>query len=213
MSERYGLLVVVLNCSELSQGEFNEKYESEYISRRRRLKGFINAQQWVGVNDAKDSVVTYDLEGLDVLQGAEYKVALTENPTSLSESVLAKCKVICSFEAEQTLPGRLAGPSNAGSLLLAAMNVEPEFESEFNAWYDEEHIPYLAAVPGTLCARRFKTVVGTQKYLAIYHLESPAVFTSEAFKTAVETPWTHRLRPHTSDRFFMLLKPYSARSG
>ena len=29
------------------------------------------------------------------------------------------------------------------------MNVAPEAEEDFNAWYDEEHLPALAGVPGT----------------------------------------------------------------
>ena len=36
------------------------------------------------------------------------------------------------------------------------MNIAPEHEAEFNEWYDKEHIPALAAVPGVLCARRFR---------------------------------------------------------
>lgn len=211
MSERYGLLVLGLNYSEVPQGEFNSWYEHEYVAKRAKLKGFINAQRWVGVDDPKGVFTTFDLKNADVLQTADYELILTEGASS--QSTLAKCKTICSFEAEQTLPGTLAGPPNAGSMLIAAMNVEPEFESEFNAWYDEEHIPFLAAVPGTLCARRFRTMVGKQKYVAVYHLESPSVFHSQAFKTAVETPWTHRLRPHTSDRFFVLLTPYKDGAG
>ena len=34
-----------------------------------------------------------------------------------------------------------AAPEGAGGLLMFAMNFAPEAEAEFNAWYDEEHIP------------------------------------------------------------------------
>ena len=36
------------------------------------------------------------------------------------------------------------------------MNIAPKLEAEFNKWYDKEHIPALAAVPGVLAARRFR---------------------------------------------------------
>ncbi len=55
------------------------------------------------------------------------------------------------------------------------MNVDPAHEAEFNEWYDHEHIPALWAVPGTLCARRFRDNKGTHRYLALYHLASPDV--------------------------------------
>src|SRR5262249_21040775 len=53
-------------------------------------------------------------------------------------------------------------PDKAEGLLLNAMNIAPEFEAEFNEWYDKEHIPALAAVPGVLCARRFRATSGNR---------------------------------------------------
>ena len=40
----------------------------------------------------------------------------------------------------------------AGGLMMFAMNVMPAAEADFNAWYDQEHVPRLAAVPGCLTA-------------------------------------------------------------
>ena len=88
------------------------------------------------------------------------------------------------------------------------MNVDPEHEAEFNEWYDHEHIPSLAAVPGCLCARRFRDNKGTHRYLALYHLTSPDVQASEAWKTAARTPWTERLRPHFRDHLRIVTSHY-----
>jgi hypothetical protein len=93
-------------------------------------------------------------------------------------------------------------------MMMFAMNVAPEAEADFNAWYDEEHVPRLAAVPGCLTARRFRTHGGTHKYVAIYHLESPAVCSSQAWRDAADTPWTFRIRPLTSDRLRLVLRRY-----
>ena len=54
-------------------------------------------------------------------------------------------------------PGEAAAPEGARALLLNAMNAAPEAEDDFNAWYDEEHLPALAVVPGTLAARRYRS--------------------------------------------------------
>jgi hypothetical protein len=128
----------------------------------------------------------------------------------------AKSQRICRFEAEQLPPGNEAAPEGAGGLLMFAMNVSPEGESDFNAWYDQEHIPALKKVPGVLSARRFKTL-GTvkeapQRYLAIYHLASPDVCSSQAWKSAVNTEWTAKLRPHFRDPLRLVLRRYERKS-
>jgi len=91
---------------------------------------------------------------------------------------------------------------------MFAMNVAPEAEAEFNAWYDEEHVPRLAAVPGCLTARRFRTRSGTHKYVAVYLLEAPEVCSSRAWREAADTPWTLSIRPRTSDRLRVVLRRY-----
>src|SRR5207253_1778401 len=91
-----------------------------------------------------------------------------------SKRVTSKVERLMRFEGDQILPGDQLPPADAGGLLLNAMNIAPEHEGEFNEWYDKEHIPALAAVPGVLCARRFRGT-GNRKYVALYHLATPEV--------------------------------------
>jgi hypothetical protein len=78
------------------------------------------------------------------------------------------------------------------------MNVDPAAEAEFNEWYDKEHLPQLASVPGVLCARRFRAAGQDieRKYLALYHLKDVGVSRSDAWQKAANTPWTEKMRPH-----------------
>ena len=82
-----------------------------------------------------------------------------------SKRMNAICERLCRFIGEQLDPGRAAGPDKAEGLLMVAMNVKSEAEADFNAWYNEEHLPRLAAVPGCLSARRFRVRGGTQRYV------------------------------------------------
>jgi hypothetical protein len=102
------------------------------------------------------------------------------------------------FEGEQLVPGGAVAPSNAGGLLVATMDVDAEHEKEFNDWYNQEHVPQLGAVPGVLCARRYRMSGEDtgRKYLALYHMTGPEVSRSAAWRTAADTEWTRRLRPH-----------------
>ena len=94
-------------------------------------------------------------------------------------------------------------------LLMVWTDVDAEHEAEFNRWYDEEHIPALSAVPGTQLSRRFVATNGCrQKYLALYHLESPEVVKTAAWARAVETPWTLKIRPFMRDRLRIVCRPW-----
>ena len=208
MAKPYGLLVAGFNSSNAAEDEFNDWYDTEHVPERLRIKGFINCERWLGADDPKVSIATYDLESLGVLQSPAYRAIAGANLSPWSKRVTGKCQRICRFEAEQILPGNQAGPANAGGMMMFAMNVKPEAEADFNAWYDQEHRPRLAAVPGCLCARRFRTEGGTHKYIAIYHLESPAVCSSQTWREAADTPWTMKIRPQTSDRLRIVLKRY-----
>ena len=208
MTKPMGLLVAGMNYFSVSEDEFNDWYDTEHVPERLRVKGFINAQRWLGADDPKASVATYDLDTLDVLSTPAYTSIAGANLSPWSKRVTSRVKRICRLEAGQTVPGRQAAPDNAGGMLMVAMNVAPEAEAEFNAWYNEEHIPALAAVPGCLSARRFKTDGGTHRYIALYHLYAPEVQVATAWKKAVDTPWTAKMRPHFRDPLRIVLRRY-----
>ncbi len=85
--------------------------------------------------------------------------------------------------------------SNFG-LLLTLTEPRPELETEFNAWYDTEHIAERLAIPGFLSARRWVADVkpGEGKYLATYELVSPGVLRTTEYLRRYDnpTPWTRR---------------------
>jgi hypothetical protein len=85
--------------------------------------------------------------------------------------------------------------SNRG-LLLTLTEPPPAMEEEFNAWYDEEHLPERLAIPGFRSALRWVADVpaGQGKYLATYELDSFEVLSSPAYLSRYEnpTPWSRR---------------------
>jgi hypothetical protein len=86
-------------------------------------------------------------------------------------------------------------------LYMVRMDVEPAVESEFNAWYNDKHIPALLQVPGVIAAYRYEAVEGTPKFIAIYELKNPSVRTSDAWKQAVEiTPRPPGVTPENLSR-------------
>ena len=84
-------------------------------------------------------------------------------------------------------------------LLMVWTDIDAEHETEFNRWYDEEHLPRLLEVPGFLSAGRYSALKGGPKYLAIYELEDHNVLRSAAYLDTVKyQPSPQRTRTGTS---------------
>ncbi len=58
-----------------------------------------------------------------------------------------------------------------GIMLVESVPSSPDREDEYNAWYDDIHIPQLLTFDGIVAARRLRPVDGNGPYVAIYELE------------------------------------------
>jgi len=206
-----GILVAALDGSPVPQDEYDDWYDTEHIPDRKRVPGFLTLERWVSIAHPRHTVATYDLASEDVLWSPPYLAIARQNSTPWTRRVTGRSPLLLRFEGTQTLPGDAIGDASAGVLVLNAMNCAPEAEDEFNAWYDQEHIPGLAAVAGCLRARRFVAASGSHRYLALYHVTTLDVVQGADWKKAVETPWTMRIRPHMRDRVRMVCRRYVRR--
>ena len=73
-------------------------------------------------------------------------------------------------------------------------DVLPESEAQLNAWYTSEHLPGLAAVPGTVRAARSLAAEGP-RHFASYELASLETFESPPWLAVRATEWSSRVRP------------------
>jgi len=106
---------------------------------------------------------------------------------------------------------------------LVLTNCDPDFESEFNRWYDEVHIGDLLRVPGIVGARRSKladaqmsmvddglALIGANelslkyKYLACYYIEANDASTVlREVKARSGTPQME-ISPHLTEAFTLM---------
>ncbi|MGE0417275.1 MAG: hypothetical protein AB7O80_10740 [Acetobacteraceae bacterium] len=203
-----GILLVGFDYTKAHEDEFHDWYDLEHVPERERVPGFGTCERWISVANPKQAVASYELDSLSVLQSEPYKAIAYDNLSVWSKRVTAMCTRLLRFDGEQTNPGDAVAPAKCGGLLVNAMNVDPAHDAEFNDWYNNEHLPALSKVPGTVCARRYVDTKGTHRYLALYHLESPEVTFSDAWKTGASTPWTQKLRPHFRDHVRILCRRY-----
>lgn len=205
-----GLLFMAFDFSTAHADEFHDWYDKEHVPERLRVPGFINAERWIDDENPMVHVATYDLESPGVLSSAPYLAVGGDNQSVWTKRVTGMCRRIMRFEGEQLAPGDATAASNAGGLLVASMNVDPAAEAEFNDWYDSEHRPRLATVPGVLSARRYRVsdTGSERRYLSLYHLRDSDVSRSAAWATASNTEWTERMRPKLRDLLVLRMHRY-----
>jgi len=66
--------------------------------------------------------------------------------------------------------------------LLRAEFAEDGPEQEWNAWYDEKHVPELLTVPGFVSAKRYRDTSNPHSYLAAYEIERQNVFEEPRYR-------------------------------
>ena len=81
-----------------------------------------------------------------------------------------------------------------------------------NDWYQNEHLPGLAAVPGTVRARRYARSQGRPKWIACYDLTSPLTLQRPEWLAVRHTDWSSIVRPMFKNTFrtmYTLIDPAS----
>src|SRR4029077_12251545 len=145
-----GILIAAMDIGGAAADEFHDWYGTEHLPERQRVPGCLLCQRSMGAQDPKISVATYDLENVSVLQSPGYRAIGGENLSPWSKRVTGRVQRLVRFEGDQILPGDAVAPEGAGGLLLVGMTPALGVETAFNAWYDNDHVPALAGVPGVL---------------------------------------------------------------
>jgi hypothetical protein len=85
-------------------------------------------------------------------------------------------------------------PLAGKGMLLTSMDIDPSDETEFNRWYDREHLEERVAIDGFLEARRYVAHDGSPKYLCLYSTESFDVLDSPTYRTVLANPtdWSRK---------------------
>jgi hypothetical protein len=73
-------------------------------------------------------------------------------------------------------------------MLLTSMDIDPSDETNFNRWYDREHLEERVAIDGFLEARRYIAHQGAPKYLCLYSTETFDALDSAAYRAALANP-------------------------
>ena len=66
----------------------------------------------------------------------------------------------------------------AVTIFIVRATISKDREAAFNKWYNEEHVPQVLQFNGAVSARRYKKILGEDKfqYMAVYEFASEATF-------------------------------------
>lgn len=112
-----------------------------------------------------------------------------------STSPLKPEAAVSTLHCTLSVPGAAAG-ADAPFHYVVETDVPPEHAADFDAWYTREHLPGLAAVPGTVRAQRWIRTAGEgPRHVACYDLARLDTFGSPGWLAVRATAWSDRVRP------------------
>ena len=95
----------------------------------------------------------------------------------------------------QDIAGASSGQAAAFHYVVET-DLAPAHAQQLTDWYAQEHLPGLAAVPGTVRARRYLCVdAAMPRSFACYDLTTPDALQSAAWLAVRHTAWSSRVRP------------------
>jgi hypothetical protein len=187
------LLAVWTDIPAHLEADFNRWYDEEHLAECAGIPGFLMARRSVALQSMPKYVALYDTIDAQVLWTNPYLTVLN-NASASTQRIRPDFQNFVRDEHEliQTL-GTI--PEKASPyVLLVRMGISQEYEAEFNDWYNTDHVPALTSVPRGYGARHYRATVGSPTYLAMYELAHADVRTSEAWRTAADSPWTLPMR-------------------
>jgi len=128
-------------------------------------------------------------------------VATLDKPASPSPAILPHPEISCTtLRAEVCSRFIQAGErdpiADAAILYAVLFDIPEEWQPEFDAWYDQEHIPMILTCRAWAMTTRYHVQEGAWTHLALHYIKSASAFDDRALKDARLTPWRKKFLEH-----------------
>ena len=194
MGSSDGLLFVYSDPGTIPVPEFNDWYDNEHGPARLTVPGISAGYRFRALDGQAPPWLAYYEMKSGVLDNPEYKAlwaAASAREKTIMSSLGTLDRRVYELISDSGSPDSSAAPA---VVLAVSLSVPPTMEDDLAAWYADEHIPMLLAVPGWQRIRRYRLTAGTAPaYLSLHSLASPAVFDEPGYRAAVSTPWQKRI--------------------
>ena len=188
-----GILYVTMRPkASLPPAQFHEWYDNEHGPTRLRIPSiFTNGFRYrsTDTSDQPPFMAVYDVTDLDLLATHTY-TSLRENRSPREASTIADVDVIRAF---YTLIHTHSSPSFTSlealdHVVTVAVTVHVTDADAYRAWFEEEHAPMLAKVPGWLRSRLFVPQEGGDAFFALHDYSPDNGLDGPEHKASMDTP-------------------------
>ena len=195
-----GLITVRLDVAPEHDAEFNDWYTLEHVPQLTALPGFARTRRYFCDKADIRYLAWYETADQDVEAAKDFQ-HIVANPTPWSQrmrKLYGDQRERMNFQLMCEV-GSTPSP-DAPWMYIVHTDIPDYIVDEYNAWYDQEHLPRCVGIPGVLRARRFAStgILGGgsngPRYLTAYELTGPDVWDSPAALQARKTPWTEKMR-------------------
>jgi hypothetical protein len=193
-----GLLFVLTEPGVVPVAEFHDWYDNEHAPARLTVPGIRTGLRYRAADGQVPTWLAYYDLSLEALHSPEYTSVAVRSPREQ--------QVVAGLAALDRRVYELV--SDAGEVrdspapLVVCVGLTSEQPDELAAWYREEHVPMLLAIPGWRRTRRYlRREGGGPDHLALHEVDDPAVFDSAAYRAATSTARRERILGTVTDRW------------
>jgi len=181
------------------EGAFHTWYDTHHIPIRMAAPGFLGAGRYQRM-DGPGFLAVYDMADEGTLQTPEYAV-IKGQPSAetawMLENVSGFTRHIGSLIGQQTRPEVSEAEMLASPFLYAVLfDVPADRQADFDAWYDQDHVPLLLGCKDWLGCRRYSLNVSHPEHfthIALHHLADMSALESPARAAARASDWRARI--------------------
>jgi len=148
-------------------------------------------------------LAAYEMDGPGVVESSAWKTAgeLGQWPTRVRPNTMNRYRVLYEW-----VGGNAALTGKTPYVFWVMMDVEPHREALFNDLYDNEHLPLLLKLPGSVNAVRYRTTAaGQPRYLCAYEVERTDLPMSKLWNDTSDIGrWKPEVRPYTYNKHYIV---------
>ena len=204
MSAAHALFLVRMDVAHDHEKTFNEVYDTEHVPNLRAAPGVRRASRYRQPSATEPRyLAAYELDNAGVLESAAFKAAGEAGrwPGEIRPKTMNRHRAVYEW-----VGGNAALTGKTPYVFWVMMDVEPHREALFNQLYDEEHLPALLKLPGSVNAVRYRTsAAGEPRYLCAYEVDTPDLPMSRLWNDTSDVGrWKPEVRPYTSNKRFIV---------
>jgi hypothetical protein len=198
------LYLVRMDVAHDHETTFNEVYDREHVPNLRSVPGVQRASRYRQPSPTEPRyMAAYEMDSPAIVESQAWKTAgeLGQWPGGIRPHTMNRHLTLY-----QWVGGSAALTGKTPYVFWVMMDVERHREALFNDLYDNEHLPLLLKLPGSVNAVRYRTSdAGEPRYLCAYEVENTTLPMSKLWNDTSDIGrWKPEVRPYTSNKRYIV---------